>query len=306
MSQLNFTSMKRTNTYAMIQALAGAALFGASAPLAKILLGQVDPIPMAALLYLGAGLGVVLFKGAQRLTGQAQAEAPLRRADLPWLMGAILAGGVVAPIVLMFSLQRTPAATASLLLNFEGVATALLAALVFREAMGPRVWWAVTAVTTASILLSWDANGSWGVSLGTLGVLAACTLWGVDDNLTRNICGRGTADDHRSRTATGRRPCSRAFARSPGARPPAPSRRRAPPARAPGHATGPRPLSPAPARAHHARSRARTGYPPPARPLTCNNVEFMLFATAGGNTAHTIQRAVTHERGNDQHYAYDS
>jgi len=171
----------------MLQALAGAALFGVSTPLAKLLLGQVAPVHMAALLYLGAGLGIALFKGARRLTGRPEAEAPLSRGDLPWLVGAILAGGVAAPIVLMFSLRRTPAAAASLLLNFEGVATALLAALIFGEAIGTRVWWAIGAVTTASILLSWDASGGWGVSLGALGVLAACTLWGVDNNLTRNI-----------------------------------------------------------------------------------------------------------------------
>lgn len=162
-------------------------MFGLSTPLAKLLLGQVAPIPMAALLYLGAGLAMALFKGARRLAGQPEAEAPLSRKDLPWLVGAILAGGVAAPIVLLFSLQRTPAATASLLLNFEGVATALLAALIFKEAIGTRVWWAIGAVTTASILLSWDTDAGCGISLGALGVLAACVLWGLDNNLTRSV-----------------------------------------------------------------------------------------------------------------------
>ena len=94
---------------------------------------------MAALLYLGAGLGIALFKGARRVAEQPEAEAPLHKGDLPWLGGAVLAGGVAAPIVLMFSLQHTLAATASLLLNFESVATALLAALAFREAIGRQV-----------------------------------------------------------------------------------------------------------------------------------------------------------------------
>lgn len=87
-------------------------MFGLSTPLAKLLVGRVPPIPMAALLYLGAGLGIASFKGARRLTGRRQAEAPLAGGDLPWLVGAVLAGGVAAPIVLMLSLQRTPAATA--------------------------------------------------------------------------------------------------------------------------------------------------------------------------------------------------
>lgn len=89
-------------------------MFGLSTPLAKLLVGRVAPIPMAALLYLGAGLEIASFKGARRLTGRRQAEAPLAGGDLPWLVGAVLAGGVAVPIALMLSLQRTPAATASL------------------------------------------------------------------------------------------------------------------------------------------------------------------------------------------------
>jgi drug/metabolite transporter (DMT)-like permease len=172
----------------MIQALLAAVLFGASAPVAKLLLGMIEPIPLAGFLYLGSGVGVLLFKGTQHLGSQsARAEAGISKADIPWLTGAILAGGVLAPIVLMFSLRTTSAATASLLLNFEGGATALIAALVFKEAIGGRIWWAIVCITVASILLSLDVSGKWGVSLGAVGVLATCVLWGMDNNFTRNV-----------------------------------------------------------------------------------------------------------------------
>jgi drug/metabolite transporter (DMT)-like permease len=171
----------------VLQALLAALLFGLNAPLAKLLLGGVAPVPMAAFLYLGSGVGALALLLLLRVGGRAQVEARLQRADLPWLAGALLAGGVAAPIVLMFSLRVTPAATASLLLNFEGVATTLIAVLAFHEAGGRRVWGAVGLITLASILLSWESGGEWGLSAGALGVLAACTLWGVDNNFTRNI-----------------------------------------------------------------------------------------------------------------------
>jgi drug/metabolite transporter (DMT)-like permease len=172
----------------MIQALLAAVLFGASPPVAKLLLGMIEPIPLAGLLYLGSGVGLLLFRGIQHIVGQsARVEAGITKADIPWLTGAILAGGVAAPIMLMFSLRTTPAATASLLLNFEGVATALIAALVFKEAIGGRIWWAVACITVASVLLSLDLSGEWGISLGAPGVLCTCALWGLDNNFTRNI-----------------------------------------------------------------------------------------------------------------------
>jgi len=119
-----------------------------------------------------------------------QAEAPLRLKDLPWLSGAVLAGGVAAPIVFLFGLKSTPAATASLLLNFEAVATTLIAVLFFRESGGLRTWIAVAVITLASILLSLKWGGAWGFSLGALGVLGACVLWGADNNFTRAISGK--------------------------------------------------------------------------------------------------------------------
>ncbi len=172
----------------MLQALLAALLFGASAPLAKLLLGEIEPVPLSAFLYLGCGVTLLFVQGALKFKGgSGNREAPLRKPDLPWLAGAILAGGVAAPITLMYSLQVTPAATASLLLNFEAVATTLIAALVFHESLSRSAWGAVALVTLASILLSFQGNGALGLSLGALGVLVATGLWGLDNNLTRNI-----------------------------------------------------------------------------------------------------------------------
>ena len=172
----------------MLQALLAALLFGASAPIAKVLLGDVQPIPLAGLLYLGSGISLLALKAWQRLVQKSQeTEAGLTRPDIKWLVGAILTGGIAAPIVLLFSLRETPAATASLLLNFEGVATTLIAALIFKESIGRRAGWAILSITLASIVLSINPNQEWGFSIGALGVLTACLLWGLDNNMTCNI-----------------------------------------------------------------------------------------------------------------------
>jgi drug/metabolite transporter (DMT)-like permease len=180
--------MKRVHLTLVLQALTAALLFGASAPLAKLLLGGVEPILLAGLLYLGSGLGLSIVKIFQSLTRRsADAEAGLKGKDFGWLTGATLAGGIAAPIILLISLERTPAATASLLLNFEVVATTLIAVLAFRESVGKKVVLAISLITLASILLSVDPTSGWGFSLGALGILAACVLWGIDNNFTRNI-----------------------------------------------------------------------------------------------------------------------
>lgn len=181
--------MQRSHVSPMLQALLAAVLFGASAPVAKLLLGEVEPVFLAAFLYLGSGLGVLFYKFlfGRRRSGARDDEARIQGADFGWLAGAVIAGGVAAPILLLFSLRGTAAATASLLLNFESVATTVIAALVFNEAIGRRAVWAILCVTLASIVLSWDSSGQWGISWGAFGVLGACVLWGIDNNLTRNI-----------------------------------------------------------------------------------------------------------------------
>ncbi len=171
--------------YPVFLAILGAVLFGASAPLSKVLLGEVDPVLLAGLLYLGCGAGLLAFKALLRLSG-SRGGAPLSRKDVPWLAGAVLAGGVAAPIVLMLGLRATPAATASLLLNFECVATTILAVLFFNEYVGARTWLAIGLITAASAILTFGGT-QFGLSLGALGVIGACVLWGLDNNLTRNI-----------------------------------------------------------------------------------------------------------------------
>ena len=180
--------MTRPQIRSIFLALLAAVLFGVSAPLGKLLLGEIDPIPLAAFLYLGSGFGLLLVKLIQRTRKNARhTEAGIQKTDWKWLAGATLAGGVTAPILLLFGLRHTPAATASLLLNFEGVATTLIAALVFKEFVSRRAWWAILMITLASILLSLNFNSTWGFSIGALGILAACLMWGLDNNFTRNI-----------------------------------------------------------------------------------------------------------------------
>ena len=175
----------------MLKALIAAALFGVSAPISKLLLGEISPTLMASFLYLGSGISLYIQRFAQRysrgLDNRFSDEARLTKNDWPWIIGAVLVGGIAAPIVLMFSLKNTPAATASLLLNFEGVATTVIAVVVFKEAVGKRIWGAVILITLATILLSWDSSGQWGLSIGAVGVICACVLWGMDNNFTHNV-----------------------------------------------------------------------------------------------------------------------
>lgn len=178
--------MKSSNLPFILQALTAAIFFGASAPIAKLLLGDnIAPIYLAAFLYLGSGTGTFLVRLTQRIT-----EAGIKPPDIKWLAGAIISGGILAPIILMISLQNTPASTTSLLLNFEGVGTTVIALLFFKEAISRRAWTAIIVITLASIFLSTNFNEGFGISLGALGIILACVLWGVDNNFTRNISGK--------------------------------------------------------------------------------------------------------------------
>lgn len=173
---------------AVARALASAALFGLSAPAAKWLLAEIDPWLLAGLLYLGCGVGLGGFWLARRALGRPR-EAPLHRIDLPWLAGAIVSGGVIAPVLLMLALARGPASQAALLLSLEGVLTALLAWGVFREALDGRLVTGMALLTAGAGVLAWPAGGATGAGLAALLVLGACLAWAVDNNLTRKLSG---------------------------------------------------------------------------------------------------------------------
>ncbi|MFZ0790714.1 MAG: EamA family transporter [Chromatiaceae bacterium] len=176
---------------AILAALLSALLFGASTPLAKVLLAQVPPLALAGLLYLGAGLGLTLLRWVWRGIGRGTTsqEAPLAGSDWWWLAGAILVGGVVAPVLLMLGLAHTQASSAAMLLNLEGVFTALLAWFVFHENVDRRVATGFFLIAGAGVLLSWEGAPAAGLPLGALAVIAACLAWAVDNNLTQRVCG---------------------------------------------------------------------------------------------------------------------
>ncbi len=167
--------------------LLAALLFALSAPVSKLLLSEADPVVLAGLLYVGAGASLAVLAGIQAIVGRRAAEARIEWRDVPWLAAATLAGGVAAPIALLFGLERTPAASASLLLTLEAAATAAWAALLFREGVGRRTWAAVGLVTAGSLALTLDVGAAWGLASGALLIVAACALWGLDNNLTRQI-----------------------------------------------------------------------------------------------------------------------
>ena len=167
-------------------ALLAALLFGASTPLAKGLLTGVSPTVLAGLLYLGSGIGLSVLWFLRRRARHA-AEAGLGRRDLPWLLGAIGFGGVLAPLFLLGGLTRTPASAASLLLNLEGVFTALLAWFAFRENVDWRVALGMVAIVGGGALLTWQGRLAWGGLTGPLAIAAACVCWAIDNNLTQNV-----------------------------------------------------------------------------------------------------------------------
>ncbi|OYV52907.1 MAG: EamA family transporter [Acidocella sp. 20-58-15] len=173
------------NRPGILLALLSAALFGASTPFAKLLLGSVSPWMMAGLLYLGAGLGLAFIHFARTALQLPAAEAPLRRSDAPWLALVILAGGIGGPLLLMFGLSQTSAASASLLLNLEGLATMGIAWVVFRENADRRLLIGAFAILAGAVLLSW--HGVARFDLGSALIAGACLCWGIDNNLTRKL-----------------------------------------------------------------------------------------------------------------------
>lgn len=173
---------RRPKSPGIAAALIAALLFGAGTPLAKMLLDGLSPWLLAGLLYLGSGLGMALYRWATRA-----AAAHLTRREWPWLAGAILSGGVLAPVLLMVGLTGMPATGASLLLNAEGVFTALLAWFAFKENFDRRIALGMASILAGALILSWPQQVSFAGAMPALAILGACLAWGIDNNLTRKV-----------------------------------------------------------------------------------------------------------------------
>lgn len=176
---------KRSVFYAVL----AAALYAVSTPISKILLVKVPPAMMAALLYLGAGIGMTILGLAVKKTERAKTEQHLTRKELPYII-CMVALDIAAPIFLMVGLSMTTSASASLLNNFEIVATSLIALLVFKEAVSKRLWLGIGLITASSIILSIKDINSLSFSLGSIFVLLACVCWGLENNCTRKLSGK--------------------------------------------------------------------------------------------------------------------
>lgn len=176
----------KTKNIATFFAILAAALYAINIPVSKVLLAQVAPTMMAAFLYLGAGLGLFIYGKVTKETGEK-----LTRAELPYTIGMIVLD-IAAPILLMLGLERTNSANASLLNNFEIVATSLIAYLVFKEKVSKRLFMSIVLVTVGSIALSFEGEGSFQFNTGSLLVLGAACCWGLENNCTRMLSSKSS------------------------------------------------------------------------------------------------------------------
>jgi len=176
---MRFSSLRHVGVQA---GLGAAILFGAGTPLAKLLLGSVSPWMLAGLLYIGSGAGLGLYRLVAR-----RRRVRLARTEVLPLLGAIGFGGVLGPVLLLFGLANMPATGASLLLNAEGVFTALLAWFVFKENFDRRIALGMLAIVAGAVVLSIPTGAQLGTVWPSLAILAACLCWGIDNNLTRMV-----------------------------------------------------------------------------------------------------------------------
>jgi drug/metabolite transporter (DMT)-like permease len=177
------------NKTPLLYVIISAFLFGISTPLAKVLVKDVPPVALAGLLYLGAFIGLSLYSIGIRgiMTTPDKKMAQLQRNDIPWIIGSVLAGGIIGPIFIMIGLTHVSGIAASLLLNIEGLATAMIAVFLFKENAGKNLWLALICMTIAGVFLSWDTHqGKFNIT-GPLLIVFGMVCWGIDNNLTRHI-----------------------------------------------------------------------------------------------------------------------
>ena len=182
--------MKNMSKTAIIYAILAAALYAVNIPLSKLLLNNIPPTLMAGFLYLGAGIGISLLSIIHKEKDETQ---KLTKAELPYTLGMIVLD-IAAPIFLMFGLTMTNSANASLLNNFEIVATSIIALVCFKEIISPKLWTAILFITVSTIILSFEDMSAFTFSKGSLLILCACVCWGFENNCTRKLSSKSSTE----------------------------------------------------------------------------------------------------------------
>ncbi len=174
---------------AIIYAIAAAVFYALNVPCSKLLLSNISPVLMAGLLYIGAGLGI----GFLYLFKIKKEDKALRlcKSDLPFTLGMIVLD-IIAPIFLMLGIKYGSSANASLLGNFEIVATSIIALIIFKEKVSWRLWLAIFFITLSSIILSFEGSRGFDFSLGSIFVICATVCWGLENNCTRRLSSKST------------------------------------------------------------------------------------------------------------------
>lgn len=178
---------------ATVFAIMAAALYAINIPLSKLLLAYVDETMMAALLYLGAGIGMLIYSLIRKFTGKSQKKEYLTKKELPYTVAMVLLD-IIAPILLMFGIGKTNSANVSLLNNFEIVATSLIALVIFKEVISKRLWIAIGLVVIASVILGFEGDGAFVFNEGSLYVIGACICWGFENNCTKMISNKNSEE----------------------------------------------------------------------------------------------------------------
>ena len=179
-------NMKKSTTTGILLAILAAALYAINSPFSKLLLDFMPSTLMAGFLYIGAGGGMGVIALIRKARKTERTEESITKADLPYTVAMIVLD-IAAPIFLLLGLSYTTAANASLLNNFEIVATAIIALLIFKERISPRLGFGILFVTASCVLLSFEDVSSLKFSVGSLFILLACLCWGIENNCTRKL-----------------------------------------------------------------------------------------------------------------------
>ena len=183
----------RTKNIATVFAIVAAALYAINIPLSKILLEYISPTMLAAFLYLGAGVGLLIYSGISKAIGKIPKAEPLTKKELPYTIAMIVLD-IIAPILLMFGIRISAAANVSLINNFEIVATSIIALAIFKEIISRKLWIAISLVTVASIILTFEGAGTFDFNVGSLFVLGASLCWGFENNCTKMMSSKSSTE----------------------------------------------------------------------------------------------------------------